>query len=190
MIDLLKDDDSKFLSLEKLSEKNLNASFSVASKYEEYKDFLYNDALLYQELLISKTYLLIERESRNIVAYISLAADTVALKPQEKKKTGLKEIPFLFLPALKITKLAVAQGYEKKYNHVGSRLIEVACDKAYRVNDDFMACRIVSVDADIEHNPKVVDFYQKNGFLPLKSNIYKRKFPTRTKIIGMWKNIL
>lgn len=190
MIDLLKDDDSKFLVLEKLSEKNLNETFSVDSQFEEYKDFLYNDALLYQSLFISKTYLLLERETRNIVAYISLAADTVALKPQEKKKTGLEKIPFLFLPALKITKLAVAKGYESKYNHVGSRLIEVACDKAYRVNDDFMACRVVSVDADIERNPKVVEFYQKNGFMPLKSNIYKRKFPTRTKIIGMWKNIL
>lgn len=132
MIDLLKDDDSKFLVLEKLSEKNLNETFSVDSQFEEYKDFLYIDALLYQSLFISKTYLLLERETRNIVA----------------------------------------------------------CDKAYRVNDDFMACRVVSVDADIERNPKVVEFYQKNGFMPLKSNIYKRKFPTRTKIIGMWKNIL
>jgi hypothetical protein len=190
MIDLLKDDDSKFLVLEKLSEKNLNNSFSVEPQYEEYRDFLYKDALLYQSLLISKTYLLIERDSRNIVAYISLAADTVALKPQEKRKSNLTEIPFLFLPALKITKLAVASGYSEKYKHVGSRLIEVACDKAYRVNEDFMACCIVSVDADIENNPKVVDFYKKNGFLPLKSNIYKRKFPLRTKIIGMWKNIL
>ena len=97
MIDLLKDDDSKFLVLEKLSEKNLNETFSVDSQFEEYKDFLYKDALLYQSLFISKTYLLLE---------------------------------------------------------------------------------------------KVVEFYQKNGFMPLKSNIYKRKFPTRTKIIGMWKNIL
>ena len=86
MIDLLKDDDSKFLVLEKLSEKNLNNSFSVEPQYEEYRDFLYKDALLYQSLLISKTYLLIERDSRNIVVYISLAADTVALKPQEKRK--------------------------------------------------------------------------------------------------------
>lgn len=189
MIDLLKDDDSKILVLEKLTEDNLNDSFSVEPQYEEYKDFLYKDALFYQSLLISKTYLLIERISRNIIAYISLAADTVALKPQEKKKSGLSEIPFLFLPALKITKLAVAKGYESEYKHVGSRLIEVACDKAYRVNEDFMACCIVSVDADIEHNPDVVEFYQKNGFMPLKSNIYRRKFPSRTKIIGMWKNI-
>ncbi len=190
MIDLLKDDISNLLILEKLSKSNLNNSFSVESKYSEYKDFLYNDAFLYQAMLISKTYLLIEKETRNIVAYVSLAADTVALKPQEKKKTGLQDIPFLFLPALKITKLAVSNGYEQKYNHIGSLLIEIACDKAYRVNEDFMACRIVSVDADIEHNPNVVEFYQKNGFSPLKSNIYKRKFPTRTKIIGMWRNII
>ena len=98
MIDLLKDDDSKFLVLEKLSEKNLNETFSVDSQFDEYKDFLYIDALLYQSLFISKTYLLLERETRNIVAYISLAADTVALKPQKKRKQVWKKFHFCFCP--------------------------------------------------------------------------------------------
>lgn len=52
-----------------------------------------------------------------------------------------------------------------------------------------MACRLVSVDADIEHNPDVLDFYMKNGFLSLKNSVYKKKFPSRTKTVGMWKDI-
>lgn len=190
MIDFLVDDISDDFKIEKLSLLNLNGSFSVSSEFEEYKNFLYKDALNYQDMFISKTYLLIEKSTKNIIAYISLASDTVALKPQEKKKFGLKEIPFLFLPALKITKLAVSLGYDKKYNHIGSFLIDFACDKAYSVNNDFFSCRLVSVDADIEHNPNVIDFYKKNGFQPMKSNVYRRKFPKRTKIVGMWRDML
>lgn len=52
-----------------------------------------------------------------------------------------------------------------------------------------MACRLVSVDADIEHNPDVLEFYSKNGFSPLKNPVYKKKFPNRTKTVGMWKDI-
>lgn len=189
MIDLLSDSVSELLIIEKLSKENLNDSFSVLDKYSEYKDFLYQDALEYQDLYISNTYLLIERSTRKILAYISFACDTVALNPKEKKKTSLKSIPYMFLPAFKITKLAVSK-LAINYEHVGSFLIMFACDKAYNCNNEYGACRIVSVDADIEHNPEVIKFYEKNGFKPLKSNIYKRKFPSRTKIVGMWKDML
>jgi len=189
MIDLIKEDIAKILVIEKLSVSNLNGSFCVLPEFEEYKAFLNIDAINYQSMFISKTYLLIEKDSRNIVAYISLASDTVALKPQEKKKFGLQKIPFLFLPALKITKLAVSKNYREKYSHVGSFLIDFACDKAFNVNTDFMACRLISVDADIEHNPNVIKFYEENGFTSMKSNIYKRKFPHKTKTVGMWKDI-
>lgn len=189
MTDFLTDDVSSLVVIEKLSPKNLNDSFFVDEKFDEYKDFLYFDALEYQSLFISQTYLLIEKDSRNIIAYVSFAADTVALNPREKKKAGLENIPFLFLPALKITKLAVSKNTSEKYRHTGSFLIRFACTKAFKVNDGFMACRLVSVDADIEHNPDVLNFYSKNGFLPLKNYVYKKNFPNRTKIVGMWKDI-
>ena len=183
MLDFLRDDVSEVVTIEKLSEQNLNDSFTLAENYAEYKDFLYKNALDYQNRFISKTYLLIENKTRNIIAYISLASDTVAMKPQEKKKIGIDDIPFLFMPAIKITKLAVSK-------NIGSYLVAFARLQAYLVNEDFMSCRVLSVDADIEHNPGVVEFYKKNGFVPLKSNIYKRKFPHRTKIRGMWKDII
>ncbi|MBO4508292.1 MAG: hypothetical protein J5747_06595 [Spirochaetaceae bacterium] len=190
MLDFLRDDVSEVVTIEKLSEQNLNDSFTLAENYAEYKDFLYKNALDYQNRFISKTYLLIENKTRNIIAYISLASDTVAMKPQEKKKIGIDDIPFLFMPAIKITKLAVSSGYSERYKNIGSYLVAFARLQAYLVNEDFMSCRVLSVDADIEHNPGVLEFYKKNGFVPLKSNIYKRKFPHRTKIIGMWKDII
>lgn len=189
MIDFLTDDVSSLFVIEKLSEQNLNDSFMISEKFAEYKSFLYSNALIYQSLFISQTFLLIEKESRTIAAYISLTADTIALKPSEKKKAGLNEIPFLFLPALKIAKLAVCEYCTGKYKHIGSYLIRFACIKAFSVNDRFMACRLVSVDADIEHNPGILEFYRKNGFSPLKNSVYKKKFPNRTKTVGMWKDI-
>lgn len=130
MIDFLTDDVSSLFVIEKLSEKNLNQTFVVDEKFSEYKDFLYLDALNYQSLFISQTYLLIEKEIRAVIAYISLASDTVALNLQEKKKVGLTQIPFLFLPALKITKLAVSSTVADKYKHIGSYLIRFAYIKA------------------------------------------------------------
>lgn len=112
MNDFLADDVSSLVIIEKLSVQNLNGSFLVEDAFAEYKDFLYSDALSYQSLFISQTFLLIEKETGAIIAYISLASDTVALNPREKKKAGLEEIPFLFLPALKITKLAVSKKAE------------------------------------------------------------------------------
>lgn len=187
MIDFLTDDVFSSFVIEKLSEKNLDKTFFIDENFSGYKDFLYLDALNYQSLFISQTYLLIEKETRVIVAYISLVSDTVALNPREKKKVGLTKIPFLFLPALKITKLAVSSAVSDKYKHIGSYLIRFACMKAFNVNTSFMACRLVSVDADVEHNPKVLEFYSKNGFLPLKNSVYKKKFPNRTKTVGMWR---
>lgn len=132
MTDFLTDDVSSLVVIEKLSPKNLNDSFFVDEKFDEYKDFLYFDALEYQSLFISQTYLLIEKDSRNIIAYVSFAADTVALNPREKKRVGLENIPFLFLPALKITKLAVSKNTSEKYRHTGSFLIRFACTKDLR----------------------------------------------------------
>lgn len=168
MTDFLTDDVSSLFVIEKLSAQNLNDSFAISEQFSEYKDFLYKDALNYQSLFISQTFLLIEKSTRTIVAYVSLTADTVALK---------------------IAKLAVSSYANGKFKHIGSYLIKFACAKAFKVNESFMACRLVSVDADIEHNPDVIEFYSKNGFSPLKNPVYKKKFPNRTKTVGMWKDI-
>ena len=55
MTDFLTDDVSSLVVIEKLSPKNLNDSFFVDEKFDEYKDFLYFDALEYQSLCVSQT---------------------------------------------------------------------------------------------------------------------------------------
>ena len=41
---------------------------------------------------------------------------------------------------------------------------------AYSINDAGVACRFITVDADIEYDPDTPQFYKKNGFVENLSN--------------------
>ena len=56
---------------------------------------------------------------------------------------------------------------------------------AFKMNEIGVACRFLTVDADIEYNPDTPEFYFKNGFVENLSN--KRKNPKHT--ISMRKDI-
>jgi ribosomal protein S18 acetylase RimI-like enzyme len=45
-------------------------------------------------------------------------------------------------------------------------MINNALALARSCNRQLFACRFLTVDADIEHNESVIEFYQKNGFVP------------------------
>ncbi|MDR1905158.1 MAG: hypothetical protein LBQ88_23115 [Treponema sp.] len=55
-------------------------------------------------------------------------------------------------------------------------MIEMAAHIAEACNEQYFACRFITVDADIEHNESVMEFYLKNGFvLNDEMNNKKRK---------------
>jgi hypothetical protein len=72
----------------------------------------------------------------------------------------------------------------EKYKGIGSFMINAVIRKAIGCNDDYFACRFLTVDADIEHDHNVADFYTKNGFIP--NNEMNNK---RGKTISMRKDI-
>ena len=45
-------------------------------------------------------------------------------------------------------------------------MIKLARGFAAAMNDDGIACRFLTIDADVENNPDVTAFYTKNGFVP------------------------
>jgi hypothetical protein len=45
-------------------------------------------------------------------------------------------------------------------------MIKLARGFTSNLNDDGVACRFLTIDADVENNPKVTEFYIKNGFVP------------------------
>jgi ribosomal protein S18 acetylase RimI-like enzyme len=150
----------------------------------EYSAYLERDALRSQEDRISVTYLLHERSTGAIVAYMSLIADAIKLNAAEKELHNLN-YPFRTIPAMKIAKLAVADSCKKQYRGIGSYMIDIAIGIADTVYKNHFACRFITVDADIEHDPGVIAFYTKNGFIPNVEMNTKR-----TKTINMRKDIL
>jgi hypothetical protein len=148
--------------IERLSAESKTESFFCS--IEEYTQFLTKKAFEYQERHISNTYLLIDRDTTNIVAYLSLIADSIRLTDSEKKKCGMDSISFYQYSAMKIAKLAVNQEYKKKYLHIGTFMIKIALSIAVECDRDHISCRFMTCDADIENNPTVKEFYTKNGF--------------------------
>jgi hypothetical protein len=132
---------------------------------EEYNEYLHHDAFRSQNDHIARTWLLRERDTGAIAAYMSLITDAIKLSATEKELHALND-PFRTIPAMKIAKLAVAQSFSEKYKGIGSFMITAAMRKAIGCYDDYCACRFLTVDADIEHDPNVTAFYTKNGFIP------------------------
>jgi hypothetical protein len=128
---------------------------------KDYNDFLVHDARHYEDIGISSVHLLIHEETRAVLGYIALLTDSFLLDKDEKKRMGL-DIPFSSVPALKVGKLASTQK-NKDYPY-GSFLLELCVGYADVLQEQGIACRFLTVDADTEFNPNTPGFYEKNGF--------------------------
>lgn len=133
---------------------------------KEYSEYLQKDALKFQELGVSKTHLLINKKNADIIAYMVLVNDSIMLSDSEKTEHSVDIAPFGAFPSLKIGKLAVNLNYKNIYRGIGSLMIEIARGIANDINLLGVACKFITIDADIEHNPTVIEFYKKNDFKP------------------------
>jgi ribosomal protein S18 acetylase RimI-like enzyme len=149
----------------------------------EYNEYLMQDALRSMNDHIALTWLLSEHSTGKIAAYMSLIMDAIKLSFTEKELHNLN-YPFRTIPAMKIAKLAVDSYFSEKYKGIGTFMIDSAERLALACNTAYCACRFLTVDADIEHNGTVIEFYQKNGFVPNAEMNGKR-----TKTISMRKDI-
>ena len=132
------------------------------SEDRDLNDFLTEDAKNYSADLMAVTYLFIDKEKQQTVAYFSLLNDKVAYDPQQK---GLwNHINRLIpnnkrrrsYPSAKIGRLAVAKEYSR--GGLGSQIIDYI--KAFMVANPKLGCRFLTVDA----YSNVTDFYRKNDF--------------------------
>jgi ribosomal protein S18 acetylase RimI-like enzyme len=152
-------------------------------RIEEYNEYLYKDALRSQNDHIALTWLLRERVTGAIAAYMSLIADAIKLSATEKELHNLN-YPFRTIPAVKIAKLAVSRSFSEIYKGIGSFMVGAAMWKALRCNDEYCAARFLTVDADIEHDKGVLAFYEKNGFVP-NAELYNKN----RKTVSMRKDV-
>ncbi|MDR2965959.1 MAG: hypothetical protein LBU88_09305 [Treponema sp.] len=126
----------------------------------EYNEYLVKDSLCSMNDHIALTWLLTERSTEKIVAYMSLIMDSIKLSFTEKELHNLN-YPFKTIPSMKIAKLAVDCSFSQRYKGIGTFMINSAERLAWSCNINFCACRFLTVDADIEHDAGVLAFYKK-----------------------------
>lgn len=152
---------------------------------EEYSAFLKEQAMEFQDLNIARTYLMINKNNADIVAYMSLVSDSIKLSAEERASHFPESVRFPNFPAMKIGKLAVSLPYTMTYKNIGTLMIEMARGIAQQMNES-VACKFITVDADIESNESVAAFYLKNDFV-LNEELNKGKKRTvsmRLNIFG------
>lgn len=157
----------------------ITSDLSFDTKIQEYNDFL-KVANRFDDLNVSKTHLLFHKQTKELIGYITLSTDSIKLTPDEKQVSNIQEVPFASIPALKVGKLAINKNISKDAlrKGYGSYMLEIARAFAVSLNDMGIACKFLTVDADIEYDEDTPNFYFKNGFIENLSN--KRRNPTYT----------
>ena len=129
-------------------------------------DYFSNDALLYQEQLLGKTYCyLLDEDPSVIVCAFTLSNDSVRVDhlPGSRKRKVNSSIPYpkhlRRYPAVLIGRLGVNVDYAAK--GVGSELMDIL--KMWLIlPDNKAACRFLAVDS--YNTVQTVHYYRKNGF--------------------------
>lgn len=169
-----------------ISEVDDVSHYLFDSHIEEYNEFL-KIAKKFYDLNISKTFLLIHKKTSELLAYMTLSADSIKLTNEEKQLHDISKVPYASIPALKVGKLAVNKEMSDtaKRKGYGSFMLDMARAFAFSMNEIGIACRFITVDADIEYELNTPCFYKKNGFVETLSN--KRRNAKHT--ISMRKDI-
>lgn len=153
----------------------------------EYVTFLRQKAILLDNLAVTKSFVMIHNKTKELIGYFSLSADTVKLTLDEKAESDMEAVDFMSLPALKLGKLAINKGLseDSKRKGYGSFVLDIVDTYAFEMLENGVACRFVTVDADIEYNPDTPEFYKKNGFIVNQS----RKRRASDKTVSMRRDI-
>lgn len=156
-------------------------------KAVEYVIFLKQKAIALDKLAVTKTFVMLHNETKELIGYFSLAADTVKLTLDEKIGNDLETVDFMSLPALKLGKLAINKDLSEvsKRKGYGSFVLDIVDTYAFEMLENGVACRFVTVDADIEYEEDTPNFYLKNGFTINQS----RKRRSSDKTISMRRDI-
>lgn len=141
------------LSIELLNARNAKYTLTpFDSGNEELNDFLKNDALKEQRLLLSRTHLCFYKD--HVVGFITLAADSIRLDRLDTSQ-HIEGCDYPAYPCILIARLAADK---KLQNHgIGHYLLSLAIGFAL---EGPLGCRYLTVDP----KESAVKFYEKIGF--------------------------
>jgi hypothetical protein len=131
-------------------------------KDPDYALWLKNDAPYYIQQNISRVKLLINKPNNDIMCYMALCSDSFRLSDEEKIRMNLN-IPYKSVPALKVGKLATDIRYEGQ--SCGTYMLWLALGIADEMNTSGIACRFLTLDADITVESSTPKFYERLGFV-------------------------
>lgn len=139
--------------------------------HADLNDFIRTDCPVHIAQRLSFTRIAIYENE--IVGYISLLADSIALHITVRQWFVQKNITVQQVPALKIGRLGIQSAF--KGRNLGTALMKYAVGVAYRINEIGVGCRFLTVDSDQD----AVKFYEKMGFVMNLHRDYKgRKYPS------------
>jgi GNAT superfamily N-acetyltransferase len=127
--------------------------FKMEETHSNLALFLQKEAIDHHNKHVSKTYVLLNE--KRVLAYISLCCAQIKLQQHLEGLTGYK----YSYPAVKIGKLAVHEGLERKGH--GSKLVDLTIAIAKDEVRSYVGCRFILVDS----HQKAIGFYQKKGFV-------------------------
>ena len=130
-------------------------------------DFFHNHALLYAKEHLGKTYVFVNNNTSEIVAFFTVSNDRIkttfipknATNRVQRKIPGLKHLRTY--PAVLIGRLGVNKSYQGKGFMIGRQIVNFI--KLWFLDDENKTgCRFLVVDA--YNKPEVLSFYERNGF--------------------------
>ncbi|MDR0892812.1 MAG: GNAT family N-acetyltransferase [Mediterranea sp.] len=134
-------------------------------------DFFLNDSALYAEELLGKTYCWITQQAPyQIVAIFTLANDSIKTRALNSNAKNRLQRHIVnpkrgrSYPAVLIGRLGVNDSFQGNSYHIGGQLMTFIKDW-FRHEDNKTGCRFLVVDA--YNNPRVLHYYEANGFIPL-----------------------
>lgn len=143
------------------------SSFDFSCGDDDLDDFFHNHALLYAKERLGKTYVFVNNDTSEIVAFFTVSNDSIKTTfiPKNSTNRVQRKIPGLkhlrTYPAVLIGRLGVSMSYQGKGFMIGRQIVNFI--KLWFLDDDNKTgCRFLVVDA--YNKPDVLSFYERNGF--------------------------
>jgi hypothetical protein len=145
--------------------------------HSDLNDFFHNDAILYNDQLLGKSYCFtLDEDNETIVCAFTVSNDSIktSLLPGSRKSVVTKKIPrakrFSSFPAVLIGRLGVNHSFKGK--HIGVELMDFI--KSWFIDENNKTgCRFIVVDSYNEDIP--LKYYKRNSFGFLFSNENQEK---------------
>ena len=142
-------------------------SFNFSCGDDDLDDFFHNHALLYSKEHLGKTYVFVDNDTSEIVAFFTVSNDSIKTTfiPKNSTNRVQRKIPGLkhlrTYPAVLIGRLGVNKSFQGKGLKIGRQVVNFI--KLWFLDDNNKTgCRFLVVDA--YNKPEVLSFYEQNGF--------------------------